>query len=248
MNSLPHETARSRYRGPMRAKSRFLVTFTSATLIVGGLTGCAPESSPEPTPTATIAAKPKATSTPTPTPTVAAGPVAARIQLDGDSVTVQAADASTILDIPFTTDAATAANQLGAAVGLDATITTTAGGLCAADTTHYAWGGFQFHSPGGYAMAPGATFVASSLAPTTSNGLPVVMPSGQGVGTPTTEVLAANPGVPAEGDPASDSVVYFDVLSGHPLGDMDTFYGAEALANGGFITSLVSPIHYYYDC
>jgi hypothetical protein len=174
--------------------------------------------------------------------------VAARIQLDGDSVTVEAADASTILDIPFTTDAATAATQLGNAIGLPATVSTTAGGNCAVETTHYAWGGFEFRSPGGFAMAPGATFVAGSQAPTTSNGLPVVIPSGQGVGTPTTDVLAANPGVPTEGDPSGNSVVYFDVLSGHPLGDMDTFYGAAALANGGFITSLVSPIYYYYDC
>ena len=241
-------SALSGYRVPMRAKSRFLVTFAVSSLVIAGLAACDPGTTPTPTPVKTSVAE---TPTPTPSasPTVPAVAVAARIQLDGDSVSVEAADESTIVDIPFTTDAATAATQLGTAIGLPATITTTPGdNSCAADMTHYTWGGFELRAPGGYSLAPGAVFLARVQAPTTSNGLPVGMPSGHGVGTPTVDVLAANPGVATEGDPAGDSVVYFDVLSGHPLGDMDTFYGAAAYANGGFITSMVSPIFYYYDC
>lgn len=249
MNSLRPATVRNHYRGTMRAKSRLLVIFSVSALLVGGLAACTPDPAPTPSPTPikTPVAKPSAT--PTPKPTVApAAPTAARIQLDGDSVTVLAADSSTITDIPFSTDAATAATQLGDALGLPAAVSTSPAGNCAVETTIYSWGGFQFRSPGGYEAAPGATFIATSQAPTTNTGLPVGMPSGQGVGTATADVIAANPGVPTEGDPGADSVVYFDVLSGHPLGDMDSFYGAEALANGGFITSLVTPVFYYYDC
>jgi hypothetical protein len=175
--------------------------------------------------------------------------VAARVELDGDSVSVEAADGTVIVDVPFSTDAASAATQLGAAIGVPATVTTSAANeTCAAETTHYGWGGLEFHVPGGYAAAPGAAFVATARGAATGNGLAILMPNGLGVGASTTDVLAAQPGVPAEGEPTADSVVYFDVKSGHPLGDMDTFYGAAALANGGVITSLVSPIYYYYDC
>ncbi|MEO8094554.1 MAG: hypothetical protein ABI632_06440 [Pseudolysinimonas sp.] len=232
----------------MTVPTRIAGLLAVSLLAVVGLTACVP-AAPTPTPTKTsVAATPKPAKSATPTPTPSVAPVAARVQIDGTSITVMAADNSVILDVPFTTDPATAAAQLTSAIGAEPAVTTTANGLCAVDTTHYAWGGLWINVPGGFAAAPGATFIASVRDATTSNGLPVGMPSGQGVGAATTDVLAANPGVPVEGEPAGDSVVYFDVLSGHPLGDMDSFYGAEALAIGGVITSLVSPIHYYYDC
>jgi len=229
---------------------RQVAAIAGALLMVGGLAACEP-TLPEPTsaapkPVPSVSAKPTATAKPSATP---AAPVAARVEIDGSGLTVAAADESTIVNIPFGTDAATAATQLGTAIGLAPTITTSTGDSnCSVDQTQYAWGGLVLRAPGSYAAAPGATFIATALAPTTANGLPVVIPSGHAVGTPTSVVLAANPGVPAEGEPTGDSVVYFDVLSGHPLGDMDSFYGAAAFANGGSITSLVSPIFYYYDC
>lgn len=236
----------------MRTSTRLIATVAASVLVIGGLAACAP-ASPEPTlgapkPSSPATAKPTAKPTVTPTPTPET-PVAARISIDGDSISVQAADASTIVDIPFSTDAATAASQLGGAIGLAASVTTTSGdNSCAADQTLYDWGGLVLRAPGSYAAAPGATFLAAVTGASTTNGLPVVMPSGHGVGAAVADVLAANPGVAMEGDPGGNSVVYFDVLSGHPLGDMDTFYGAEAFGNGGVITSMVTPIFYYYDC
>ena len=246
MNSLLSGVAPARYRGIMGPKPRQIVRFCVAALLAGGLAGCAPGALSAPTPVETAASPaPSATGSPTPT---SSAPVAARVQVDGDSVSVEAADDSTIVDIPYSTDAATAATQFGSAVGLPATISTSPAGSCAVATTVYSWGGFELRAPGGFAAAPGALFVARSQAPTTSSGLPVVMPGGQGVGTPVSEVLASNPTLPMEGDPAGNSVIYFHVLSGHPLGQADTFYGAAAFANGGFVTSLASPIYYYYDC
>ena len=228
--------------------SRMLFVFT-ALAILGSLTGCEPEVAAETSSPVASGTKPtktaSATATPSPTPVV----TAARVEIDGDSVRVEASDDSTIIDIPFTTDAATAVGQLNTAIGVPAEVTTSVNdGNCAADTTHYGWGGFELHVPGGYAAAAGAAFVASAKSATTGNGLAVGMPNGLGVGATTASVLTFQPGVPYEGDPASSAYIYYDVKSGYPLGDPDSFYGAAAFASSGVVTSLVSPIFYYYDC
>ncbi|MEP6478018.1 MAG: hypothetical protein ABJB03_01400 [Rhodoglobus sp.] len=218
-----------------------------AALVILALAGCAPGApsddptvADKPTPTKTTTAKP----TPTPTPAVHVS----SIVVDGDSISVNISEGGVLVDIPFTTDPATASAQLGEAIGLPAVVTSVAGTSCSADTTIYGFGGIDLRSPGGFSASPGAQFVSITLGATTTNGIAVTIPSGHGVGAAEADVLAANASAPTSDFGGGIFLLDYDVKSGSPGTDPDNFFGALAIFRDGALHQISSPIRYEYDC
>jgi hypothetical protein len=206
------------------------------------LAGCTPDDvktlpTPEPTKTELPIAEP----TEEPTLTVSA------IVIDGDSVSVTISEGGTLVDIPFTTEPATAAAQLSEAIGLEPITSVTPTASCGGGLTKVTWGGISFWSP--YASAPpGAQFWARADAKETSNGITVTMLGGQWVGFDGAATIAAYPGSELDFGMSGTHVLAFDVKSGTPDGNPDDFYGGIAVIQGDVVTGFSSPIHYYYDC
>lgn len=231
----------------MTTFQRAPIALAVAALALLSLTACDPGS---PKPTSTAAGGPEstktATATPTPTPTPEVH--VSSIVVDGDSISVNIAEGGVLVDIPFTTDAATAATQLGEAIGLPAVVSSVAGSSCSADTTVYSFGGMDLRSPGGFAASPGAQFISLSLGATTSNGIAITIPSGHGVGAAEADVVAANASAPYSDFGGGITLLDYDVKSGSPGTDPDNFYGALAIFRDGALHQISSPTHYEYDC
>lgn len=172
------------------------------------------------------------------------------IVIDGDSVYVTEQEGGVILDIPYTTDPVTAAEQLSATIGLESTTAVTPPASCGGDLTRTTWGGITFVSP--YAAAPGgAQFYATADAEKTTNGITVAMLGGQWVGYDGPSTIAAYPGSTLDFgmDSIGVQVIAYDVKSGSvEEGNPDTFYGGIAVIKDNKVESFSAPIHYWYDC
>ena len=180
------------------------------------------------------------------TPTAEAANVSS-IVIDGDSVYVTVSEGGVLVDIPFTTDVDTAAQQLSEAIGLEPITSVTPPASCDGDMTKTTWGGITFWTP--YASAPpGAQFYARADAEKTSNGITVAMLGGQWVGYDGSDTVAAYPGAELDMGFPDAHVLAYDVKSGTADGNPDDFYGAVAVVEGDIVTSFSSPIHYWYDC
>lgn len=205
------------------------------------LTGCGDEEKPL-----------KDDSAPTPTQTkdvIAVEPEVnvSSIVVDGDSVYVTITEGGVLIDIPFTTDPTTAAEQLSEAIGLEPITTVTPPDSCDGDLTKTTWGAITFVSP--YASAPpGVQFYATVDAKQTSNGVTVAMLGGQWVGYDGSDTVAAYPGAELPFGIQGTSVLAYDVKSGNVDGNPDDFYGAVAVVTADLLTSFSSPLHYWYDC
>ena len=197
-------------------------------------------------------APPKPESTETDKPIIDITPTAdavniSSIVIDGDSVYVTITEGGILVDIPFTTDVDTAAQQLSEAIGLEPITSVTPPASCGGDMTKTTWGGITFWTP--YASAPpGAQFYARADAEKTSNGITVAMLGGQWVGYDGSDTVAAYPGAELDMGFPDSHVLAYDVKSGTPDGNIDDFYGAVAVVEGDIVTSFSSPIHYWYDC
>ncbi|MEO7349676.1 MAG: hypothetical protein ABIW32_07455 [Terrimesophilobacter sp.] len=214
-----------------------------ATMLLA-LTACDPATIVStPAPTASATAMP--TSPPTPTPTPAAVP--ASVIVDGDSVSVIDSAGALMIDIPFSTNPATAVAQLNGALGVDGVSTTLPATGCFHQRPQATWGGLSFIWGDDWQRAPGAQFLASVLGPESTSGVEVTIPSGQMVGSSQADTLAGNPGAHVDDFGAWISL-HYDIKSGVSGGNPDTYYGAYALIDGGVLKSFASPIHYDYDC
>lgn len=181
-----------------------------------------------------------------PTPTPEAVNISS-IVIDGDSVYVTISEGGILVDIPFTTDPTTAAEQLSEAIGLEPITSVTPPGSCNGDMTKVTWGGISFWTP--YASAPpGAQFFAHADAKSTSNGITVAALGGQWVGYDGSDTVAAYPGAELNFGMPDVHVLAYDVKSGTADGNPDDFYGAVAVVENDIVTSISSPIHYWYDC
>lgn len=207
------------------------------------LTACGPaddKAPPAPKPTETET--PVVEETPTPEPVNISS-----IVIDGDSVYVTISEGGILVDIPFTTDPTTAAEQLSEAIGLEPITSVTPPASCGGDMTKVTWGGISFWTP--YASAPpGAQFYAQADAKTTSNGITVAMLGGQWVGYDGSDTVAAYPGAELDFGVPNASVLAYDVKSGTADGNPDDFYGAVGIVENDIVTGFSSPVHYWYDC
>ena len=221
---------------------RNLVVVVGVSLSVLVLTACDPGGLALPTAGPTETELPIADAGPTPEPVNISS-----IVIDGDSVYVTETEGGVLIDIPFSTDPAIAADQLSEAIGLEPITSVTPPASCGGGLTKVTWGGISFWSP--YASAPpGMLFWAQADAKETSNGITVAMLGGQWVGYDGAETIAAYPGGEIDFGFPDLQVVAYDIKAGTQASGMDDFWGAQAIIQGGIVTSFNSPIHYYYDC
>jgi hypothetical protein len=230
-----------------RSSSVILVSLLSLAM----LTGCGGAAPTPPTPSI-----PAAEPSETPVPEGGAGgggeDVAAFVLIGGSSVSVGADDSRVLAEIPYSTDPSVAAAELADVLGVEPTMTVRPGNAtCLAETTIYDWGAFNLKSPGGIGTGPGALFTVQATAHELSTGVPVEMVHSQHVGSPAADVVGL-PNVFAEDLGAWTSVYYHvggdvDFASADWAPDMET-WGALALIESGVVTSIVAPIHYFYDC
>ncbi len=212
-------------------------------LTIGGMTACTPPPAP-PVADPTVAPAP-ATETAQPTAEPEPGANVSSIVIDGDSVSVNISEGGQLIDIPFTTDPATAATQLSDAIGLQPITTTTPSAACGGDLQKVTWGAISFYSP--YATAPGgAQFYAQADSKTTSNGKTVAMLSGQWVGSDGAATIAANSSAPLIDFGGGIQILAYDVKGG----DIDSgdAYGASAVIKNNVVDIFTSPVVYGQDC
>lgn len=200
---------------------------------------------PVPTTSATAMPTSSPSSTPTPTPTPVAA--AASVIVDGDSVSVIDSGGALMVDIPFSTDPATAVAQLNSAIGLDGVPTTLPATGCFHQRPQATWGGLSFIWGDDWQRAPGSLFLASVKGPESASGVPITIPSGQKVGSSQADTLAGNPSAHVD-DFGAWINLHYDIKSGVSGGNPDTYYGAGAVIEGGVLKSFASPIHFNYDC
>ena len=172
----------------IHSRDRFICAIAAISLV---LTGCA-SGAPAPldggtsAATATRTAEPSATAVPVP------DTVAARILVTGSTVSVLNEAGDVLQDVPFSTDGATAAALLSAAIGVEPALSTAF--YCNDDTgTQYDWGSFQIVSPAIYAE-PSVLYSIIVAAPATSNGLTLEAAPHVVVGDTIAELRAAAPG------------------------------------------------------
>ena len=174
----------------INSRDRFICAIAGISLVLTGCASGAPAPSDGGTSaaTATRTAEPTATPTPVPVPDT----VAARILVTGSTVSVLNEAGDVLQDVPFSTDGATAAALLSAAIGVEPALSTAF--YCNDDTgTQYDWGSFQIVSPAIYAE-PSVLYSIIVAAPATSNGLTLEAAPHVVVGDTIAELLAAAPG------------------------------------------------------
>ncbi len=216
-----------------------------ALISAASLSACGPTPI-TPAPTSSMAAPPASpdpSSSPTPDPSTVAG----FIVISGSGVGVGAINSASIVQIPFTTDGATAAALLSEAIGVEpvvADFTGTSSG-CSADYRTYDWGGLQFRSPGHITTPGGQLFNAIVTAQETSSGLELATTYLQHIGTATADFATAVRGV-ADDDGSGRTHIYFDRQN--PDAVEAEAWGAFAVASGGVVTNITSPLYFYGDC
>jgi hypothetical protein len=162
-----------------------------AAIALAALTGCGPGggSGGAPTVGPPVVEHPTAGGTPTPTRDSRAP---AFIEVTAHSVGVGSAHSGQLVDVPYTTDVATAAAALTAVIGAP-TVTSVAATSCQAARSIYDWGAFQITFDPYMTDIGGTQFVATATATHTTGGLEVDA-LGQTVGMTLTDVLAHVPG------------------------------------------------------
>ncbi len=121
--------------------------------------------------------------------------VASRILVTGSGVSVLTDTGEVLVDLPFSTDGATAAAELTLVVGADPVVSTQAGDSeCVDAGTTYDWGSFQIDSPVGFFSEPGAAYSIHVYEPATGNGLALELAPNVRSGSSIAEMLAAAPG------------------------------------------------------
>ena len=164
------------------------VLLLSAIALVA-LTGCGPGGGAGGPATAAppIVKHPTAPASATPDPRAPAF-----IEVSAHSVGVGTASSEQILNVPYTTDVATAAAALTAVIGAP-TVIPVAATSCNAARSIYDWGGFQIEFDPYMTDIGGTQFVATATAARTTRGLDIET-QGQTVGTSLADVLAHVPG------------------------------------------------------
>jgi hypothetical protein len=151
-----------------------------------------------------------------------------------------AAGPTVLADIPFTTDGATAAAQVGAALNASPVTTTVPPGICSREGQRYTWGDFILVGAGDITMAPGSVFSVHAKGATASPGVAVYGPGHVQVGMSDADVLAAIPTAVPSGGIAS-----LETVSG---AGTPNEIGVVGYIDGGSLKSIGSPLYLFGDC
>jgi hypothetical protein len=212
-----------------------------------GLAACGPGTPADPVADPTISADPTPLAEPTPIETPDIRDSIASIVVDGDSVSVLTDDGTAYLDLPFENDVESVIAQLSDALRLPEARSTLPSGTCFPERPQATWGGLTIIWGSDWQRPPGAQFLVSVDAATTTNGIAITLPSGQAIGAPESEVLAAAPDAYTT-DYGAWRTLHYDEASGTPTGNPDDYWGAIAVMEDGRLTTFSSPIRYFYDC
>lgn len=230
----------NRYRDGMTA-TRSLTTALAVVALLA-LSGCTPAT---PTPSATpSSAMPSAIATPTPTPTPVA-PVAASVVVTATSISVLDAASTVIVDIPFTTNGDTAADQLAVALGATPVETVRTGTNCARAGTEYDFGGLRIDGAGTITTAPPAVFSVHVDTAATATGVAIAGPAGVQVGKALADVVAAIPAATPTDGGFGNTYLNLDSLGG--VGGPDEI-GMLGVVTGGVLVTMLSPVYIFGDC
>lgn len=171
-------------------------------------------------------------------------PVATSLIISGSGVAVLDETATVMVDIPFTTDGATAAAELAVALGAEPTETAMAGSPdCRWPYTEYNWGGFVLESDIEDTGTPPAGFKAVAEGAITA-GVAVYGPHNLQVGATLAEVLAADPGGVSRDYGGGFVAVALDVTGGSGV----DVTGTQGLVFDEVLTVMSSPEFVFGDC
>lgn len=198
---------------------------------IAGLAGCGPGPGSGGSPTVEPPAIEHPSAGPTAVPSVTpAGPVPAFVSISAHSISVGDSDSRLLVNVPFTTDLATAAAALTSAIGTEPTVIPVPATSCEAATAIYDWGGLQI-TYDSYMTTVGATqFVATVSATHTAAGLELDAPYNQTVGMTLTDVLAHVPGSVSGDRGEGDIEALLDPQEDQLWGVVMTF--TDGVANG----------------
>jgi hypothetical protein len=208
-------------------------------VLLAGLTACSPRpADPHPT------AEPPTIETPGPAATSSpAALIPSFVIINPHSVSVGATTQEQIIEVPFTTDAATAVDLLSEAIELEPTVSSIAGTGCSDPATLWDWGGLRLVAPAPRGAELGAEFIARATAAETANGLAIELTYADAVGSSLADVIAHGP--------ASYTVVSEDLGAGHTVAMLDgqdgDTWGVIMVVESGIVTSFYAPGYFHSD-
>ncbi|MEO5921784.1 MAG: hypothetical protein ABIQ01_11650 [Pseudolysinimonas sp.] len=209
-------------------------------LLLTGITACSPRPV-DPHPTAT---HPEVA---TPGPAETTGPAAlipSFVVINAHSVSVGATTQEVIVDVPFTTDAATAVDLLAEAMDLEPTVSTIEATGCSPAATNWDFGGVRILAPAPDGSRLGVAFIARATAAETPNGLHIDLTFADQVGSSLADVVAHGPG-------GAYTVVSEDLGGGHGVAMLDgqdgNTWGVIMVVESGIVTSFYSPGYFASD-
>ena len=219
---------------------RRTTTFALVALLLTGLAACSPRpADPHPT------AEPPTIETPGPAATSSpAALIPSFVIINAHSVSIGSTTQELMVEVPYSTDAATAVDLLSDAIELEPTVSTVAGTGCSLPTTLWDWGGFRLASPAPSGSGPGALFIARATGATTTNGLDIDLTYADTVGSSLADIVAHGPG-------GAYTVVSEDIGGGHVVAMLDgqdgDTWGVIMVVESGVVTSYYAPGYFHTD-
>jgi hypothetical protein len=218
---------------------RRTTTFAVIALLLAGLTACSPGPA-EPRPTAGGPGTETPGTSASPTPAVL---IPSFVVITAHSVSVGSTTEAVIVEVPYTTDPATAVELLSDALELEPAVSTVAATDCSAAGTIWDWGGLRLAAPAPGGSGPGAAFIVRATAADTASGLHIELTYADEVGSSLADVVAHGPG--------SYTVVSEDLGGGHAVAMLDgqdgDTWGVIMVVEGGTVTSFYSPGYLHSD-
>jgi hypothetical protein len=215
-------------------------TFAVIALLLTGLTACSPPpADPHPT------AAPPAIETPAPAASSSPVPlIPSFVVINAHSVAIGATTQQQIVDVPFTTDPATAVGILSEVMERDAAVSSIAGTGCSEAATVWDWGGLRLIAPAPDGAELGVAFAARATAARTGGGLDIELTYADEVGSSLADVVAHASG----GD---YTVVSEDLGAGHTVAMIDgqdgNTWGVIMVVEGGIVDSFYAPGFFHSD-
>ena len=214
---------------------------SAALLALALLAGCA-------APGPRITSTPTHSRTPSPTPTATGDPVLQKIVIAASGLRALDTAGHSMLELPYSTDAVSASEQISELLGSTATTATVTTDECYPQLDESSWGGLHiFSSPDGLTRPESAQFYATADDESAADGISIESTRGTTVGTPRTQALAADPSAPSFS--ANGEVdLHYDIGGGSASGDPGDYFGALAVIKDGAVVELDSPIYYSRPC
>ena len=156
--------------------------------------------------------------------------------INAHSVSVGSTTQQAIVDVPYTTDPATAVDLLSEALEGAPVVSTIAATGCSAATTVWDWGGFRIAAPAPDGDRLGVRFMARVTGAETVNGVDTELGYTDTVGSTLAAIVEHNAGT-------SDAVVSMDLFGGHTVAMKD---GQDGNTWGVIIVVEDGVVHSYY--